>query len=169
MSDFEKADVYAIGRVIGFERFSETFEVQAKDMLRQYSAFSFYARVKIGRVLKGTIEEGNEILVFEGCYDQPKEDNVEPVWVGQCNSHPKAGFEIGQSYVLAVNAQPAPELKEKNGYSLRSCHHSLYPLFTCIDEKTDVRHTAVKLNEDKDATNVPLEKFLARITKKSKQ
>lgn len=169
LTDFEKADIFAIGRVIGFERFSETFEVQAKDKLRQHTAFGFYARVKIGRVLKGNIKEGDEILVFEGCYEQPKEDNVEPVWVAQCNTHPKAGFEIGQSYVLAVNIQPNQEKKETIKYSLRSCHHSLYPLVTCIDERTEVRHTAVKLNKGKDATNVPLEKFLERITKKDKQ
>jgi hypothetical protein len=167
LTDFNKADVYAIGRVIGFERFSETEESKSKDKIKRYTTFSFYARIKLGRVVKGTVKEGSEILVFEGCYTQSEENNIEPVWVGQCNSHPPTGFAIGQSYILAVNAQPEPELKVNNKYSLRSCHHSLYPLIGCIDEKTEVRYTAIKLSNgsEKDPTYMPLEKFLERAKK----
>lgn len=170
--DFTKADVVIVGQVAGFERFTEIFVGKGlKGEEYKETFFSYYAKVKIGRVVTGTLKVDDEIWVFEGYGSQPKENNADPHWIKQCNTHARAGLGLGCAYVLALNLRKPDERNadKRVCYNPRSCHHSLHDITEVVNEESGKRWFGVKVAEEegKPAHYVTVDDFLAHMRKRA--
>jgi len=152
-ADYTEADAVVVGQVTGFERFTEILVGKGlKGEVRKETFFSYYAKVKIGRVVTGGLKVDDEIWVFEGDGSQPKENNTEPHWIKQCNSHARAGLGLGCAYVLALNRRKQDERNadKRVRYVARSCHHSIHEIADVENEDGSERGFAVKIAADDD-------------------
>jgi hypothetical protein len=136
--DFADADAIVIARVIKFERKIEDRKEKRGEIERVLKYIDYDATLKVGKVIKGELKIGDEFLMYEGGCLQREEDNAEVTWIGQCNTHPRAGFQVDGVYLLFINKSAI------NCWRPRSCHFSVHRLELAVDEKTNARTTMVR-------------------------
>jgi hypothetical protein len=162
-TDYSDSDEIVIARVIKLERlvFGVTKKrVDGTDW--KYNEVIYRATLKVGRAIKGTLKKDDEFEMFEGSYIQSEEDDAEPTWLGQCNSHPSAGLRIDRVCLMFLR-------KSKTGdgkifYEPRSCHYSTHSMAVGVDETTDKRTLLVHEDESgaKEKPGMPVNEFLAK-------
>lgn len=116
-SDPEKAEVIAIGRVIGISRFDEK------------GIFCYEVTFKIGRLLRG---QNIEVVKFvDGMYRQDKEDNTVPT---------QAGVGFTMSPMVCINGVYLIYFtKDGDRYRPRSYHYSVCRIQEFVSEPENSR------------------------------
>jgi hypothetical protein len=152
--DFTESEAIVIGRVVKMERVNKEIKIADRTILES----TYFASVKIGKVIKGELKIGDTIRLFEGEYRRPKEDNADPTHLNQCNTHAQAGFQIDGIYLLFVK-------KSKEGdadlWAPRSCHCSIHKIKKLVNDDTDAERLMVSEGFfDKAGRDMELQEFL---------
>jgi hypothetical protein len=149
--DYTDADAIVIGRVIKIERVM----TEIKEAKRKEWETAYYATIKMGKVIKGELKKDDEIQMLEGVYWTKEEDNTDPNWVRQANTHPSAGLKIDGVFLLFI-------MHRGNQWTPRSCHCSIHSIESAVDEKTEKRKLVVVRGDalEKRSKPVDLDEFL---------
>lgn len=154
-SDFADADAIVIARCIKVERRVEQLPND------KFKSYYYIATLKVGRTIKGTLKVDEEIEMLEGAYLARQEDNAQPTYLAQCNTHPRAGLDPDGVFLLYI--------KQHNDktWSPVSCHYSIHEVVALVNEKTKARSLGVNeslgmRSREEQKKTVPLEEFLKR-------
>lgn len=173
-TDYTEATDVVIGQVAGFERVIEKEKHKnTKGEEYEITVFSYFAKVQIARALTGKLKEGDEILVIEGYGEQwTGKTFAQSHWIKQCNTHARAGMQLGTAYIFALNEKESPTAP-KTWYQLRSCHRSLHELSDVENEESGKRWIGVKIAADDDgkkpAHYVTVDAFIEHMKKLAAQ
>jgi hypothetical protein len=162
--DYTDSDAVVIARVIKIER--RILELGERKM----KFIEYVATLKVARAIRGVLKEDEEFTASEGGYLQSDDSKLSVGWIGQCGTHPRAGFQPDGLYVLFL-MQKRDDAK-KIYWEPRSCHYSVHAIGITVDEKTNERSTVVRQSlghSSKTEDPVLLEEFLASKKKEARK